>query len=291
MILLTGLALAGLVSGAPASAFERMTNASCASAINAIAPPEIWQEDLPAISLTSDGWCRMSGRSGGRSDAGYDTLDWRAEQGSGDIPLALELRVAGMDPDEMQGGPATTRPMLQLTGTLRQVPEAGQLLVERMELRNDAGDRIAGSLVFERVMLSSRSAAQMSLGSGVLKGALFEVEFGGLHENPFGLGLKAELRGSSNALSEAVFSVLSALPEGVMSDASRAELTAFAGDLPRPEGRLEMSLAAERGLGVMQVAAGMNRLAFGLEDTDGLEVLLDGIRIGADWTPAETIAD
>ena len=80
-----------------------------------------------------------------------------------------------------------------------------------------------------------------------------------------------------------------------MDNASRAELTAFSGDLPKPIGTLEISVASEGGLGLMQVGMwAYNSFEAVVDDTaDGseLEILLHGITIEADWSPDVQIAD
>ena len=90
--------------------------------------------------------------------------------------------------------------------------------------------------------------------------------------------------------------MLSAIPDGVIDDASRAELMAFAADLPKPVGKLETSVSSERGLGLMQVAMSMvSAVESAMAENDGrgnmMEILLDGLTITADWTPDVQNAD
>ena len=79
------------------------------------------------------------------------------------------MRVRGLNPDEMQDGGKTDRPMVSVDMTLRQEPAAGQVIVERAVMQNDADDIFAFSGVFERVFLSSPSMMQVSMGSASFK--------------------------------------------------------------------------------------------------------------------------
>lgn len=289
----------------PASAFERMMRSDCQIAFESLA--EIMQPDDPDIAamsngirVTPQGWCEMRGGTTGLENAAFDTLEWRAVgitrwTRDGIPPLALEVRMTGLDPDDMQGGANTGRPNVDVELLLRQLPDAGMIVIERAVMDNNAGDSVTVSGVFERVFLSSPSMMQVSMGSAVFKAGLVSLTLEGTHENPFGFGVDVEMHGVPQAQRDAAFDVVSKLPDGVVDNASRAELTAFSGDLPKPIGTLEISVASEGGLGLMQVGMwAYNSFEAVVDDTaDGseLEILLHGITIEADWSPDVQIAD
>jgi len=169
--------------------------------------------------------------------------------------------------------------------------------LERAVMQNGAGDVLSVSGVFERVFLSSPSMMQVSMGSATFKAGLMSLTLEGTHENPFGFNGSFEMDGDPQAQFDAVFEAISSLPEGVIDDASRAELTAFATDLPKPIGTLEVSVASERGLGLMQVgvAAAFSTEAI-INGEDGaiaqqMEILFDGLTLSADWSPDAQNAD
>ena len=77
--------------------------------------------------------------------------------------------------------------------------------------------------------------------------------------------------------------------------ASRAEITGFAGDLPKPVGILEVAVVSERGLGLMQIGSSFFASAWKNNEDDEMrnewEILLDGLLINADWSPAGKVAE
>jgi len=228
------LAAALLCFAQPAIAFDRMLLGDCQSSFEQLAElisPD--DEKTPrmtgSISATFDGWCKITGGASGFEDANFETLSWRTDDtdrwtGQGIPPLALELNVTGLNPDQMQASSATHRPPVSVEVTLRQHADAGQLILESARMYNDLGDSMVVSGVFERVFLSSPSMMQVSVGAATFKAGLFLMTLDGTHENPFGFGIDADLIGDDEAQQGAAFEVLSGLPEGVMDDESRAEL-------------------------------------------------------------------
>ena len=300
------IATAVILAGTSAQAFDRMLAGDCQQTAEKIVElfdlvgPETPQL-IAEIAATPDGWCRINGRQGAYEDAEFDTLDWRMDKTSmwtvdGVPPLALEIRATGLEPDEMQEAQAPSkRPPLTAHVILRQEPDAGQLILERFAAENEAGDRLLVSGVFERVFLSSPSMMQVSMGSAAFKAGLLSMTLTGEYENPFAFEGSVEVTGGDEAQRRGAFDTISQLPDGVIDDASRAELTAFAGDLPAPVGTLEVTAHSERGLGLMQVGMAMYQTigSFAAEDGDssGLALMLDGITLSADWTPATPVAD
>ncbi|SLN22155.1 hypothetical protein [Pseudooctadecabacter jejudonensis] len=291
---------------APVSAFDLMTKPMCKDVYQSFADMIAPGDDLTSVmvqsvTVTPDGWCLINGADLGFEDVDFDTFMWRMDDtarwtADGIPPLGLEVRAIGLDPREMQGG-GPDRPFLTLEALLRQQPEAGQVIVERAALYNDAGDVLTVSGVFERLFLSSPSMMQVSAGSAAFKSGLIGVTFGGTVENPFGFGVDVSVAGDAQAQREAAFRLISLLPVGVVDDASRAEMMAFAGDLPRPVGTFEAIVTSDRGLGMMQLGASAAMTLGQLgevteaEERAGLAVLLDGITLRADWTPAAQVAD
>jgi len=285
-----------IATAQPAAAFDRMLQGECQQSwerFNLLMNQgDTGDKRLTApVSVTADGWCEVRGGTRGLENAQVDQAQWRAEDmgrfnRDGIPPLAVEVRITGLDPDEMQGGAPTNRPALTVEATLRQVPDAGQVIVERAAMFNDAGDILAVSGVFERLFLSSESMMQVSAGSAAFKAGLVQLVLTGEHENPFGFDVDVEMRGSADAQQRAAFDLISMLPAGVVSGAARAELSGFAGALPKPVGQLELSVFSERGLGIMQIAMASFLAAGGGPDASELDILLDGLTVDADWSPA-----
>lgn len=294
----------------PASAFERMLRSDCQESFTRIAAlnpdPDADQDTavadiVRAFRVTPDGWCQFEVRSG-MDDLDFDVIEWRMDgtkrwTRDGIPPLALQVRIEGLDPDQMQASDPTNRPAVDVDVTLRQVPDAGLVVVESAKMQNSAGDELLVSGVFERVFLSSPSMMQVSMGSATFKAGLMSLTLEGTHENPFGFNGSFEMNGTPQAQVDAAFEAISSLPDGVIDDASRAELTAFAGDLPKPVGTLEVSLASERGLGLMQVIMSVANGAMDAFENGGenlasqMEILFDGLTLSADWTPDAQNAD
>jgi len=306
---LTTMCLALLVAQ-PAAAFERMSRADCRDTLTGLfdmvgvsrsgSDGEQREQMVNSTRVTPQGWCQMRRSDPGFGDADFETFEWRAEGISrwtrdGIPPLALEILITGLDPDNAEGVEPTNRPDADLSIVMRQLPDAGQIIIERAALDNGAGDMVSFGAVFERVFLSSESMMQMSMGSAVFVAGQITMTLEGTHENPFGFYGDIEIDGAPQTQSEAAFNIVSSLPDGVIDDASRAELSAYAGDLPKPVGTLELQAGSERGLGLMQIGASLARsvLAFTEgEDMGGnLELMLSGLTISADWTPKDPIAD
>ena len=298
--------LVALCLATPAAAWDRMLRSDCQLAFerlaNMVAPDEGAKSDVMtgSIRVTPDGWCQMKGGDPGFETAEFDTFEWRAENVTrwtrdGIPPLAMQMRIRGLDPAEMQGGGGASRPELAVNVTLRQLPDAGQIIVENAMVFNDAGDSLLVSGVFERVFLSSPSMMQVSIGSATFKAGLMSMTLDGTHENPFGFSADVDVQGVPQAQRDAAFDIISRMPDGVIDDASRAELTAYAGDLPRPVGTLEVSVASERGLGLMQVGMSMylamDSIIEGEAKNSELDILFDGMTATADWSPADDVAD
>lgn len=283
----------------PSFAFDRMDRSSCRDSYEKFAEmigTNAAERDrrVQSIGVSPDSWCQIRSGAPGFEDENFETVEWRTENtdmwtDQGIPPLSLQLRIAGLDPDVMQGNSNTLRPDVNVEATLRQIEGAGIVTVERAVMENNAGDRITFSGAFERMFLSSPSMVQVSMGSATFKAGLFTMTLSGRHENPFGFNTSVEMSGSSNAQFDAAFGLISGLPAGVIDDSSRAELTAFAADLPKPIGELEVSIASEQGLGIMQVgvAAAMTGASLFTSDSgrNQMEAMLDGVTVSVDWAP------
>lgn len=296
-----------VLSAIPATAFERMLRSDCQVAfekfdtlISMGGGNDTVAQRSRSIRVTPQGWCQMRGGDQGWEDADFDALEWRAEgitrwTRDGIPPLAIEVRVTGLDPDNMQGGMNTNRPPVSVYALLRQLPATGQVIVERAVMENNAGDSLAVSGVFERMFMTSPSMMQVSVGAATFKAGLMLLKLDGTHENPFGFGIDVEMQSVPQAQRDAAFKTISRLPDGYINDESRAELTAFFGDLPNPIGTLEISLASERGLGLMQIAMSAASGALTIldeeYDSNATEILLDGLSLSANWTPDAQVAD
>ena len=302
--------LAAIASATGAHAFNRMMRADCRTTVEKIGDLVIrenaqTQSDfdavIAAIRVTPQGWCEIPARAQGLDFMEMDSLQWRAEgvtrwTRDGIPPLALEVRMTGLDPDEMQGGDTTTRrPPVTVEALLRQDPGAGLIVIEHAAMFNDAGDIMTVSGVFERVFLSSPSMMQISMGSATFKAGLMTMTLDGTHENPFAFSIDVDVRGNPTAQQEAMFESITSLPDGLIDDASRAELTAYAGDLPKPIGTLEVSVASENGLGLAQVGMALYSGFVSIMDegaiSEEMEILFSGLTMTADWSPKAQVAD
>ncbi|MCF2904505.1 hypothetical protein L0666_05860 [Octadecabacter sp. CECT 8868] len=294
----------------PAAAFDRMSRSDCQDGVQRVFDLVSYQSEtknaaiqdaIRTIRTTPQGWCEFT-VTNATDHLNFSSIEWRLDESirwtnGGIPPLGVEVRVFDVRPDEMQGGGETTRPPVDIEATLRQIPEAGMIVVERAVMENGAGDSLAVSGVFERVFLSSSSMMQVSMGSAAFKAGLMTLTLDGTHENPFGFGVSVEMRGDPQAQFDAAFDTLSSLPDGVVDDASRAELTAFASDLPKPIGTLEVSVDSEAGLGLMQVVMSMATMATDIMDESGsatqnpMEILFHGLTVSANWSPDAQNAD
>lgn len=305
MMKLALLALACVAIAPPVDAFERMLRSDCQVSVERIA--DMASPDNPStpamlnsIRVTPQGWCQLRGGDQGLEGAAFKTLEWRADDvkrwtRDGIPPLAIEVRITGLDPDDMEGGVTTKRPDLTVEALVRQLPDAGMIVIERAVMFNGAGDSLSVSGVFERVFLSSPSMMQVSMGSATFKAGLMSMTLDGTHENPFGFDWDVDIRANPSAQSDLAFDVLSRLPAGVMSDGARAELTGFAGDLPSPVGTLEVSVDSARGLGIMQIGmSAYSGFVSGTDDDDistEMDILFDGLSVEANWSPVAQVAD
>ncbi|MBU2992776.1 hypothetical protein Q4555_03780 [Octadecabacter sp. 1_MG-2023] len=302
-------ALIGLTA-VPAAAFDRMSRSDCQDGVQRAVDLMPFENEtknaaildaIRTIRTTPQGWCEFT-VTDAMDNLNFRSIEWRMDESirwtnGGIPPLALEVRVFDVRPDDIQGSDETPRPPVDLEVTLRQIPEAGMIVVERAVMENDAGDSLAVSGVFERVFLSSSSMMQVSMGSAAFKAGLMTLTLDGTHENPFGFGVSVEMRGDPQAQFDAAFETISSLPDGVIDDASRAELTAFASDLPKPVGTLEVSVDSVAGLGLMQVVMSMATMATDIMDENGsasgnqMEILFHGLTVSADWSPDAQNAD
>lgn len=296
--------LTSMAAAQPAYAFDRMVLGDCQQAAQGVAELFSVNETdtaiaLRSISATFDGWCMIAGSDPGFEDAEFETLIWRMDGTKlwtvdGRAPLGLQVRMTGLDPDSLQGSAPTDRPRVTAEVTVRQNPDLGQLIFERVVLDNEHGDTLTFSAVFDRVFLSSQSMMQVSLGSAVFKAGLLSMTLDGTHANPFAAEFSGNVTVDGSLREADVFSAISSLPDGVVDSASRAELVAFAEDLPRPIGTLDVVVGSERGLGLMQVGMAIynsiESITAGESGID-LDLLLDGLSLSADWSPKDGKVD
>jgi hypothetical protein len=104
--------------------------------------------ELRFIYVSTDRWCQITAVDPWFETAPFTELEWRMDATQlwtedAIPPLGLQVRVRGLDPDDMQGRVNTDHPMVSVDVTLRQEPAAGQVIVERAVMRNDAGDSLA----------------------------------------------------------------------------------------------------------------------------------------------------
>lgn len=285
----------------PALGQDAMTRTSCQDSYKRIV--DMISLDDPVIGLqiqstrtSSDGWCQFRRTDPGFGDMPFDTIEWAFEDTTrwtrdGIPPLAIHLRIQGFVPQDAE--PNT--PDLDIKATVRQIPEAGQVILERAIMSNDQGDVLTVSGVFERLFLSSTSMMQVSLGSATFKAGLMSMTLTGEVENPFGFNAEVTVNGTSQSQGQAAFDAINRLPDTLIDDASRAELMAYAADLPKPVGTIELAASSERGLGLVQFGAaaysGFVSIMDDREMSREMEIMFDGLSITANWTPAAQMAD
>ena len=85
------------------------------------------------------------------------------------------------------------------------------------------------------------------------------------------------------------FGLVDALPETSISADSRAALQAFLTAGARADGVLTLSARSEPGVGLLQMVGGLRLMEEAGFSTpamaDGLDVLMSGVSLSADWTP------
>lgn len=298
------LPLAALLAAPAAAAFawDRMNLADCQASVQRVAGmvssrdpsvPRAFATAIENLTVSGQGVCQIDVRNIPGMEA-VDGLAWRAERiddwiEDGIPPRALDLRVFGFDPGRTQARGPSGRPPLAIEATLRQEPDASLLILERFEVFNGVGDKLVISGVMERVILSSTSMMQVSLGAATFKAGLVSMTLDGDVENPFSFNFDVNVQGGPQAGRQSVMGIISLLPDSLIDDSSRAELTDFAEDLPKPAGRLEVSVASDRGLGMLQVGMGV----ISSMDSDGesgmadaFDGLFDGLSAQATWTPS-----
>lgn len=287
----------------PAIAWDDMSLSECRMSLSQLfeylpADDIDWNVIDAALSVSADRWCSIAGDAVTPEPGEFGVVEWRMEDAArwtedGIAPIALGFRMTDVLPDDRADLTFAPEDRLTIEIDLRQDQDAGVVTIERAAMANGRGDVVSVSGVFGRVFLTSPAMMQMSAGSAVFQAGFLSMTLTGEMENPFGFPVEGELRGSDEAQRQAAFDLLSRLPMGVLDASSRAELTAFAGDLPEPVGTLEASIFAERGLGLMQVgaAAAMQLTQDEAERRQQMAVLLDGVTIRADWTPTAQVAD
>ncbi len=294
------LALA-LLAG-PAAAFEPMTADQCRAgwlALVGLMPAGAADRAAAgAVGLraTDDGWCRISGADPALRGANFATADWQVEGldavlNAGALPMALRLRFDDLRPDAA-GPPSRTdfvpMPPVDVTATLRRVPETRQLLVEQVRITSPAGDDLRATAVIDRVDLGSLGMAQMSLGSMALRQVNVKVRLNGWVESQIVPGLDVEIRGDPEAIRQAARDAIAGLPPGLFTAGALRNLDAFADHLPAPRGDLEISARTETGLGLLPfVMFGVRRAGPGGAEpgADETAALLGGLSVDAIWTP------
>jgi hypothetical protein len=298
-------ALLMVLAALPVAAQERMTRTSCQEtyqrAADLVSPNDANVGlQVQLLRVTPDGWCQFRGGDPGFDDVPFSTFEWRMENSArwtrdGIPPLAIDVRIDDFDPEDARSSRPFGAPPLDVAATLRQDPDEGIVILERVVISNDFGDILIVSGVFERVFLSSPSMMQVSMGSATFKAGLVSMTLDGTHENPFGFHGNIEVSGTPRTQSEAAFDGISSLPDGLMDDASRAELMAYAADLPGPVGTLEVSVASERGLGLMQIGSavysGFTSVVDGGAISNEMEIMFDGLSVTANWSPTAQMAD
>lgn len=298
---------AALIAMTPIAAFaqDQMNRTSCQEAYqraaDLISPNDATVGlQIQMVRITADGWCQFRATDPGFGELPFTSIDWRLQGSTGWTrdgipPLAVQIRIEDFDEGNAQTRGPSGHPPLDIEATVRQDPDAGLVILERAVVTNDFGDSLSVSGVFERVFLSSPAMMQVSMGSAAFKAGLVTMTLDGTHENPFGFHGEIEVTGTPKSQSEAAFDAISRLPEGLMDNASRAEMMAFAADLPNPIGTLEVSVASERGLGLMQVGSAMYSAFSAVMDDDAIsnemDIMFDGLSVDVDWTPSAQVAD
>jgi len=287
-----------VAAAVPAHAWDRMQRSECQQSLHRVAnmipssDPAVeraFERAIANLIVTPQGICQFDARNIPGMEM-MDGIAWRAEGIKGWIdngipPIALDVRVLGLNPSGSRSG----RPPLRVEATLRQEPDASLLILERLEAFNGAGDRFVISGVMERVILSSTSMMQVSMGAATFKTGLMSMTLGGDVENPFSLDFDVQVKGNSESGRDGALGVISLLPDSFIDEESRAQLREFADDLPRPIGTLEVSVASDRGLGMLQMGAGMFS-AMESDDEGGMtemvDTLFDGLTAQATWSPS-----
>ena len=273
--------------------------------------PDLVSPGVPAGATDAEGWCRIDGLDlSDGSDFGLrltiGTLRFRGEGleafvASGQPPTALEVEIT----DAVQTVNYPDNP--DLAWMLRQQmarngidlrlsfawsPETRDLTVDRFEIDFPGPSAVALTAVAGPVDLSSLGAATTSVLGAGLRSLTVDVTTHGLFETfvlPALVGevLSFDSRESPEdqfaaAQAEAT-AFLRTLPDTLVDPAGRQALTDMIAALPRPDGRLQLALTAEPGLGAPRFA----RFAMTgePESLDELLPALDGVLLTGTWTP------
>lgn len=306
------LALVLCLSAGPLAAFEPLTVEDCRATWRAIGEMLPQRErgagsardEFLAVShrVSADGWCRLSGADPALDGAQFATLDWRAEGladalAGGDFPLAVQIRIDDLRPEDTTPPSRTDfvpPPPVDVSATLRRLPETRQLIIEELRLTSPAGDDLRVTAVFDRVDLSSLAMAQMSMGSVSLRQVNARARLNGWVESQIVPTLDVDIRGDPAAIRQAARDAVADLPDALFTPDAKDNLTAFAASLPAPRGDLELSFASDTGVGALQlVMFGTSAAMSVIEPAPGpgddmaerAAIMLGGARIDAIWAP------
>lgn len=280
---------AALLFASPVAAYEVADTAECQAVWDSFLGmvPIVFDDSAPpekiVVTATDDGWCQMTGGETGLENATFETLAFRIDGINAMIlndipPSAIALRVRNV---MTEGDPP--RRLSQVDVALTHFQDRQTLLLENLELVDEAGGRLQVTGVFAHLDLASRGRMMMSIGGVSLS------QLAGVLEVVGGVDLLGA-RGEPRADQDMFLSGLAAVPETVISATSKDALARFLAP-DRPDGTLLFSLSSERGIGLLQSI--MGRFVHDTETPEGfakaLELVLDGVTLDVVWQSDVTI--
>ena len=299
---------AALVAASPALAQERMTQADCEGAWQALEAVMPGEAGTATPSVTDAGWCKIEDAQlpiDSGSLARIDLLEWRASDitrliEEGLPPRALEMRAEGLRIAPQTGDPVYDY-LLELQSS---VDRAGfglsarwdgvqnVVLIEEAWLDLYGDNRIEGTARIEGVDLTDWAAIQSSAGTAGLADLSLKTTFDGWFETYVAVALgsmllspvETEPRAQVAALQDEAVAMIDAFPESFMPAPSRTALTAFLRALPAPRGSLQLQLSAAPALGAVRMVP-LSLLPAEVGLAEAMEAALEGVTLLVTWAP------
>jgi len=279
------LALLVAMTATPAAAAPRMSQADCTQAwrklisISVGAMPDFigdaqstgvqqLKDDVKS-SVTGTGWCRLDMDQAALPDAEFDSFEWRADGiagfiGADALPTRFEARIDGL---QIERGISSD---YNLAFALQRVPDQGILLIESIKLTTPEDREVVATGTIGGAFFNSIGNMQLSLG--------------GLHLTALSLNAEVTPQLITDILPELrdldMADTISELSFAQLDRSSRTAWLDFGGDMPTPQGELQVDFRSERGLGIGQF--GMSQT---LEGAEAVAFALSGVQVTVDWKP------
>ena len=267
-----------------ASAFTVMQATDCAAAWQVVMKGGKGQA---THSISKDGWCQLADPFG----VSIDQVEWRAEglvqllQNSLP-PTALAIRLTDADMIRTLGlgakADAPAMPM-QITLTLRQNPDAHQLVIEGLQIIGPKDNAVLLQGVFYDVDLTSMAKMQISLGSAKLRDVTLVAE-GNRKLAPYLRPYIGATFPERSRRRSAMIRKVEDWPDHSFPASTKRALRQLITALPAPNGILRAKVDTGAGL---SAGVFVQSFIFGGSTKELGERILAGTVFHATWTAAE----